>query len=95
MYQHHLCALHKILLTRTCTTTPGDVPRPCVPAALPRDRGRGRCPLPDAAGPPEGAAVPAAEAAAPERGLPLPQPLRAEAAIADADAEAAAGRRQR
>ena len=65
-----------------------------MPAALPRDRGRGRRPLPDAAGPPEGAAVPAAEAAAPERGLPLPQPLRAEAAIADA-AEAAAGRRQR
>ena len=55
----------------------GDVPRPGVSSAVPRHPQRERGPLPDAARPVEVVAVPAAEAAAAERGLPLPQPVRA------------------
>ena len=55
----------------------GDVPGAGVSAALPRHPQRERGALPDAARQAEVAAVPAAEAAAAERGLPLPQPLRA------------------
>lgn len=49
-------------------------------AAVPGHPQRERGALPDAARQAEVAAVPAAEAAAAERGLPLPQPVRAAAA---------------
>ena len=57
----------------------GDVPRASVSSAVPRHPQRERGPLPDAARPVEVVAVLAAKAAAAERGLPLPQPLRAAA----------------